>query len=155
MLILTRKPQEFIDLTIPGRERPLVVGVLRVDGSKVRLMIEADPDITVHRREITERIAKTQSRRRRRRCRCHRNKAEHAADALKAQADLAMEIATGLEREIDRCREVLAEILSQDPPRRSETAGELSRLTHALKPKLEVFTHRLEMVTKIARGDQR
>jgi carbon storage regulator len=57
MLVLSRKSQESI--VIGGNEafaRLLKITVLDISGSKVRLGIEVDVDIPVHRKEIWDRI---------------------------------------------------------------------------------------------------
>lgn len=51
MLVLTRFPDEAIVI-----DHEIVVRVLRVDGQKVRIGIDADKSIPVHREEVQERI---------------------------------------------------------------------------------------------------
>lgn len=63
MLVLQRKLLECIDITLPDG-RVIVVQVIQfrqTDGGQkaVRLGIEAPPDVTIHRREITNRIEAT------------------------------------------------------------------------------------------------
>jgi len=52
MLVLTRKPGESI--VIPGCE--LTVTVLDIQGSKVRLGLEAPPTLKIHRLEVWRRL---------------------------------------------------------------------------------------------------
>ncbi len=53
MLVLSRKKDEQIVVTINGQ---LVrVRVLQIDGNKVRLGIDAPPEIAVHREEVWKR----------------------------------------------------------------------------------------------------
>ena len=52
MLVLSRKKDE--DIIIDGH---IVVKVIDIRGDKVRLGVKAPKDITVHRREIQERIS--------------------------------------------------------------------------------------------------
>jgi carbon storage regulator len=57
MLVLTRKSQEVVVVGgFAGFERLLRVTVLEIRGGKVRLGFEADPDVSVHRSEVWERI---------------------------------------------------------------------------------------------------
>jgi carbon storage regulator len=57
MLVLSRKRDEQIVIGDAIR-----VTVVDVRGDKVRLGIEAPPDVTVHRREVWERIQREQKR---------------------------------------------------------------------------------------------
>lgn len=50
MLVLTRKPNQ--DIIIPGLG--ITVKVLRIDGGKVRIGIEAPPHVTLLRGELAE-----------------------------------------------------------------------------------------------------
>ena len=57
MLVLSRKTQESV--VVGGSdcfERMIKITVLDIRGGKVRLGIEADEDVTVHRSEVWERI---------------------------------------------------------------------------------------------------
>lgn len=60
MLVLSRKRQQCVVVggsgDSVGSERLLKVTVLEINGGKVRLGFEVDPDIPVHRGEIWERI---------------------------------------------------------------------------------------------------
>lgn len=56
MLVLSRKRDEKIDVS-----GPCVITVVDIRGDKVRLGIEAAPEVEIHRREITEKIAKRNS----------------------------------------------------------------------------------------------
>mgnify|MGYP000563172701 CR=1 FL=1 len=56
MLVLTRRPEESLVLTLPGAGEPIVVAVLGVDGDKVRLGIQAPRSVTVLRRELCEAV---------------------------------------------------------------------------------------------------
>ena len=53
MLVLSRKVNERIFITIPGRENPIVVQMVRIgDGGKLSIGIRADLDIAIAREEI-------------------------------------------------------------------------------------------------------
>jgi carbon storage regulator len=55
MLVLSRHEEEQVVITTPeGRE--VVVTVCELRPGKVRLGFHADADVTVHRREVAERI---------------------------------------------------------------------------------------------------
>jgi carbon storage regulator len=57
MLVLTRKSQESVVIGgSNGFERILKVTVIAIRGERVRLGIEADADVPVHRLEVWERI---------------------------------------------------------------------------------------------------
>jgi carbon storage regulator len=57
MLVLSRKTQESIVVGGADRfEKMIKITVLDIKGGKVRLGIEADEDVTVHRSEVWERI---------------------------------------------------------------------------------------------------
>lgn len=58
MLILTRRPREMIDLVIPPSPEPtkVTVTILGMIGNQVRIGFEAPKKVSVHRREVTERI---------------------------------------------------------------------------------------------------
>ena len=56
MLVLSRKKDEIIDI---GDDIQIVVVEIR--GGIVRLGISAPPDVTVHRREVTEAIAQEEA----------------------------------------------------------------------------------------------
>ena len=57
MLVLTRKPRESVVVSRKDSgQATLTVTVLEVNGSKVRLGFEGDPDCSVHRQEVWERI---------------------------------------------------------------------------------------------------
>jgi carbon storage regulator len=57
MLVLSRKTQESIVVGGADRfEKMIKITVLDIRGGKVRLGIEADEDVTVHRSEVWERI---------------------------------------------------------------------------------------------------
>lgn len=53
MLVLSRKKDEIID--IGGG---ITVMVVEIRGDKVRLGVDAPKDVTIHRREVTEEIAR-------------------------------------------------------------------------------------------------
>lgn len=55
-LVLTRSPGE--ELVIGQNE--VIIEVLEIRGSQVRMKITADKDISIHRREIYERIVEQQ-----------------------------------------------------------------------------------------------
>ncbi len=57
MLVLSRKKDEKIHI---GDN--IVVTVTEIRGDKVRIGIEAPPDIPVHRQEVADKIARTQGR---------------------------------------------------------------------------------------------
>ena len=48
MLVLQRKSQEKIYLTLPDK-RSVMIQVCRIDGHKVRIGIEAPDDVVIHR----------------------------------------------------------------------------------------------------------
>jgi carbon storage regulator len=54
MLVLSRKVDEEIVIDVAGHE--IVVKVVRVGAGGVRLGVTADDDVSVHRREVWERI---------------------------------------------------------------------------------------------------
>lgn len=54
MLVLSRRRDESIVITLDGRR--VVVVVVDIRGDKVRIGIEADPDISIHRGEVQDRI---------------------------------------------------------------------------------------------------
>lgn len=56
MLILTRRPSEFIDVTLEDGRR-ITFQVLGVKGNQVRVGVDAPPTVTIDRREITQRKA--------------------------------------------------------------------------------------------------
>jgi len=57
MLVLTRKSRQAVIIGgSAGYERVLKVTVLDIQGGRVRLGFEVDPDIPVHRSEVWERI---------------------------------------------------------------------------------------------------
>lgn len=56
MLVLTRRPEESLVLTVPGTGEPIVVAVLGVDGDKVRLGVQAPRSVTVLRQELCEAV---------------------------------------------------------------------------------------------------
>lgn len=53
MLVLSRKKDERIILKVPGMD-DVAVTVVRIDGGKVRLGIEAPEDVTIIRSELEE-----------------------------------------------------------------------------------------------------
>lgn len=54
MLVLSRKPDESITLRRDGG-KDIIITVVRVDGkNKVRLGVEADPEVTVLRTELNQ-----------------------------------------------------------------------------------------------------
>lgn len=55
MLILSRWPSEVVVIQVPGYP-PIEVVVVDVRGDRVRLGFNADRSITIHRREVLERI---------------------------------------------------------------------------------------------------
>jgi len=55
MLVLSRQPGEQIDI---GDN--IVVTVVSIKGDNVRLGVEAPREVAIHRREVTERIAREQ-----------------------------------------------------------------------------------------------
>lgn len=52
MLVLTRKPEEKIFI---GKNREICITVVKIDGGKVRLGIEAPKDVTIDREEVAKR----------------------------------------------------------------------------------------------------
>lgn len=54
MLVLSRKAQEEIVITVRGVE--ILIQVVLVQGDKARLGIEAPTEVTIHRREVHELI---------------------------------------------------------------------------------------------------
>lgn len=53
MLVLSRKVNEKIFVTVPGQETPIVVQIIRVSGAgKVSIGIEADRNIEIAREEL-------------------------------------------------------------------------------------------------------
>lgn len=61
MLVLSRKPNQFIDITVGDVQIELCC--VEVRGDKVRLGISAPQSVTVHRREVTDAIAAQAKRR--------------------------------------------------------------------------------------------
>ena len=59
MLVLTRKTDESLVITPPGCN-PITVTVVRASGNTVRIGVAADPAVTIHRKEIQERIENEQ-----------------------------------------------------------------------------------------------
>ena len=53
MLVLSRKERERIVFTSLG----ITIDVVKISGRRVRLVIQAPPDIPVHRKEVAERMA--------------------------------------------------------------------------------------------------
>jgi carbon storage regulator CsrA len=58
MLILTRLVNEGVTITVDGRKIHVVV--TEILPHKVRLGFTADPDVTIHRDEVEERISREQ-----------------------------------------------------------------------------------------------
>jgi len=57
MLVLTRKKRESLAIgRADGSEPMLTVTVLRISGGTVRLGFDGDPNISVHRGELVERM---------------------------------------------------------------------------------------------------
>lgn len=64
MLVLSRFKGEKVIITVPAvlvgttvvPERKIVVGIADIQGPKVRLMVGADPDVSIHREEVQARI---------------------------------------------------------------------------------------------------
>lgn len=54
MLVLTRCSGETVDISVGGRT--IEVKIIQVKGGQVRLGFEADKDVIINRREITEKI---------------------------------------------------------------------------------------------------
>jgi carbon storage regulator len=65
MLVLTRKTNESIVISIPGVPEPITVMVVEIrHGNMVRLGIQAPKEISVHRREVQDAIQREGKRRR-------------------------------------------------------------------------------------------
>lgn len=58
MLVLSRHMNEIVDVTMPDGTRVEIVVVDIRGGDKVRLAFSAPPEVVIHRREITEAIAR-------------------------------------------------------------------------------------------------
>lgn len=56
MLVLTRRPEEALVITVPGGEESIVVTVLGVEGDKVKVGIAAPRHVTVLRQELCEAV---------------------------------------------------------------------------------------------------
>ena len=56
MLVLTRRPEDGLVLTVPGTGEQIEITVLSVDGDKVRLGIAAPKTVTILRRELCEAV---------------------------------------------------------------------------------------------------
>jgi carbon storage regulator len=56
MLVLTRRPDEGLVLTVPGLAEPVVVTVLAVEGDKVKVGIAAPRTVTVLRQELCDAV---------------------------------------------------------------------------------------------------
>lgn len=54
-LVLTRKIDEPIDITVPGGIE-IVVRIVDIDCNRVRVSVSAPSEVIINRREITERI---------------------------------------------------------------------------------------------------
>lgn len=54
MLVLRRKPDQEVVIRVPGRDKPIVVGVLSIDRRSVALGFAADADIEIMRKELVE-----------------------------------------------------------------------------------------------------
>lgn len=52
MLVLSRREDESIFITVPGVEEPIVVTIVLLSGDKCRLGIQARNDISVDREEV-------------------------------------------------------------------------------------------------------
>jgi carbon storage regulator CsrA len=55
VLCLTRKAGEIVDITVGGEQ--IEVMMAGFDRGKFKLIFKAGPTVTIHRREVTERIA--------------------------------------------------------------------------------------------------
>ncbi len=56
MLVLTRRPEDGLVLTIPGTSEQIEITVLGIDGDKVRLGIAAPRAVTILRRELCDAV---------------------------------------------------------------------------------------------------
>lgn len=56
MLVLTRRPEDGLVLTLPGTSEPVEITVLGVEGDKVKLGISAPRSVTILRRELCEAV---------------------------------------------------------------------------------------------------
>ncbi|MBP7690331.1 MAG: carbon storage regulator [Anaerolineales bacterium] len=56
MLVLTRRPEDGLVLTVPGTGEQIEITVLGVDGDKVRLGIAAPKSVTILRRELCDAV---------------------------------------------------------------------------------------------------
>jgi len=52
MLILTRKEDEWFELSVPGRETPIRICLVELRNTSARIGISADADITIVRSEL-------------------------------------------------------------------------------------------------------
>jgi len=60
MLVLSRKPDEKIVITVPPSEQPQTIEmrICSVRNDKVRIGFDADRDVTIHRQEVADAIAR-------------------------------------------------------------------------------------------------
>jgi carbon storage regulator len=60
MLVLSRKKDERIIVQVPASavERVIEIVVVEIRGDKVRIGLEADRDVTIHREEVAAAIAR-------------------------------------------------------------------------------------------------
>jgi carbon storage regulator len=56
MLVLTRRPEDGLVLTLPGSGERIVITVLGVEGDKVKLGIAAPKTVTVLRQELCDAV---------------------------------------------------------------------------------------------------
>lgn len=56
MLVLTRRPDDGIVLTLPGAGEQVQITILGVEGDKVKLGIHAPKSVTILRRELCEAV---------------------------------------------------------------------------------------------------
>jgi carbon storage regulator len=96
MLVLTRRPEDGLVLTLPGTGEQVQITVLGVEGDKVKLGITAPQSVTILRRELCEAVRE-----------------QNLAAARQAPAGLP----------VDLLRQLLAQVPAASEPGRPETGS--------------------------------